>query len=167
MKIFLNASYSCDFQSWIFSVITLEIILIFWFAAQKTFIISFVTLQMSLSSLLINLKHPCWIKVLISVISLPPTKKRLYWLQVSCCRKQTKIEQQEEHVAGDGLIIENNKTIWLSASRRRCESGSTSGFLSNGCNLSSSAHERYFKIKIKMPSKLFWRQSVPFRNTLI
>ncbi len=74
----------------------------------------------------------------------PPPKKnknKLYWLQVSCCRKQKKIEQ-EEHVAGDGLIIES--AIWISASRRRCESGRTSGFPSNGCNLSSSAHERYF-----------------------
>ncbi len=39
-------------------------------------------------------------------------------------QKTKKIEQQQKHVAGDGLIIEN--TIWFSASRRRFESGRTS-----------------------------------------
>ncbi len=66
-----------------------EIILICWFAAHETFIIItnvenswknskehakeqyFVTVQMSLLTLLINLKHPCWIKLII----LPPKNK--------------------------------------------------------------------------------------------
>ncbi len=145
---------------------------------------------------------------------------------MSCCRKPKKIEQQEEHVAGDGLIIEN--VIWFSASRRRCESGRTSGFPGYGCTFTftfmhladafiqsdlqciqaihifyqyvcslgiepttfcaanamlyhwatgtlnqSSNQSRALLMnatlsdKMKMPSKLFWRQSVPFRNTLI
>ncbi len=66
-----------------------EIILICWFAAHETFIIItnvenswknskehakeqyFVTVQMSLLTFLINLKHPCWIKLII----LPPKNK--------------------------------------------------------------------------------------------
>ncbi len=96
---------------------------------------------MSLSSLLINLKLPCWIKVLISN-NPPPQRKKIILTPSELLQKTKKIEQQEEHVAGDGLIIEN--AIWFSANRRRCESGSTSGFPGNGCNLSSSAHERYF-----------------------
>ncbi len=113
---------------------------------------------MSLSSLLINLKHPCWKKSINFYNFSPPTKKKrkkIILTPSELLQKTKKIEQQEEHVAGDGLIIEN--AIWCSASRRRCESGRTSGFPSNGCNLSSSAHKRYLSNKMKMPSKLFWR----------
>ncbi len=52
----------------------------------------------------------------------PPTKKEKknnYTDSKWVAAENKKIEQQEEHVAGDGPIIEN--VIWFYASRRRCE----------------------------------------------
>ncbi len=50
----------------------------------------------------------------------------------------------------------------FSASRRRFWSGRNSGFPGNSCTQSNM--NATLSNKMKMPSKLFWRQSVPFRR---
>ncbi len=73
----------------------------------------------------------------------------------SCFRKQKKtIEQQQKHVAGDGLINENANSF--SASRRSFYSGRNSGFRSNGYNQSRALLiHATLSDKMNMPSKLF------------
>ncbi len=55
-----------------------------------------------------------------------------------------KIEQQQKHVAGDGLIIEMQSDGLPAGGAERAV---TSGFHGNGCNLSSSAHHELYFIR--------------------
>ncbi len=110
MKIFLNASYSCDFKAEFLASLLQsndpsEIILIFWFAAQKTFIISFVTLQMSLSSF-DQFKASLLNKSINFCNFSPPNKKKDYtdskWV---AAENKQKLSNKKNMLLETGLLL--------------------------------------------------------------